>query len=48
MKFFTKKTFWFKLIVSLGLLFIVVNFGMSNMSDAFSFNTKRNAAMVRW
>lgn len=46
MKFFTKKTFWFKLIVSLGLLFIVLNFGMSNMSDAMSFGAKRTGALI--
>ena len=46
MKFFTKKTFLFKLIVSLCLLFVIFNFGMSTVSDAISFETKRNAAMV--
>lgn len=49
MKFFTKKTFWFKLIVSLGLLFIVLNFGMSNVSNAeenWKYNTAKSAAMT--
>ncbi len=44
MKFFTKKTFLFKLIVSLCLLFVILNFGMSTVSDAISFGTKRSAA----
>ena len=46
MKFFTKKTFLFKLIVSLCLLFVIFNFGMSTVSDAISFETKRSAALV--
>lgn len=46
MKFFTKKTFLFKLIVSLCLLFVIFNFGVSTVSDAVSYETKRSAALV--